>query len=171
MNGTTPPYATSRPLISPQPSPTSTATSTITVQWFPRARDWVARVVAQTEDRATIAPTERSIPPPVITNVMPTETTPITAASRRMVSALSMLANCSPAVATPTRQSANRATTSPRFRPTDELIRPPRKLLERSRPLPDIGSRTSASGLDSLTGGWAVVDPVSCSDITRHFLP
>ena len=61
-------------------------------------------MVAHTDDSATIAPTDRSMPPPVITNVMPTETTPITAASRRIVSALSMLANCSPAVATPTRQ-------------------------------------------------------------------
>ena len=67
----------------------------------PRASDWVARVVAQTEDRATIAPTDRSMPPPVITNVIPIETTPITEASRRMVSALSMLANCSPAVHDP----------------------------------------------------------------------
>ena len=30
--------------------PTTRATSTITVQWLPRASDWVARVVDQTDD-------------------------------------------------------------------------------------------------------------------------
>ena len=62
---------------------------------------WVASVVHHTERRARIAPTDRSMPPPVITKVMPTLTTPITAASRRMVSTLFGSANRSPAVITP----------------------------------------------------------------------
>ena len=62
---------------------------------------WVASVVAQTEASATIAPTDRSMPPPMITKVMPTVTTPMTEASRRMVRTLSTLAKRSPAVATP----------------------------------------------------------------------
>ena len=44
----------------------------------------VASVVDQTDASATIAPTDRSMPPPVITKVIPTDTTPMTAASRRM---------------------------------------------------------------------------------------
>jgi hypothetical protein len=115
----------------------------------------VASVVDHTDASATIAPTDRSIPPPVITNVMPTDTTPMTAASRRMVSALSTLANCCPAVATPTRQRMNSATTSPRLRPTDELISSPTKPPERSRPGPDRVSCTA--------GSWV--------DVTLHFLP
>ena len=51
---------------------------------------WVATVVHQTDESATIAPTERSMPPPMITNVMPMLTTPIVAASRRIVRALSV---------------------------------------------------------------------------------
>ena len=133
-----------RPLISPQAIPTTSATTTMTVQWLPRASDCVASVVAQTEDSATIAPTDRSMPPPVITNVIPIDTTPMTDASRRMVSALSMLANSSPAVATPTRQSTKSATTSPRFRPTDEpssrAATPPRSV-----PLPARGSWAGGS--------------------------
>ncbi len=46
-------------------------------------------MVAQTEDSATSAPTDRSMPPPMITKVIPMLTTPMTAASRRMVSTLS----------------------------------------------------------------------------------
>ena len=44
------------------------------------------------------------MPPPMMTNVMPMLTTPMTEASRRIVSRLSMLANRSPAVMTPTMQ-------------------------------------------------------------------
>ena len=62
-------------------------------------------VVAQTDASPTTAPTERSIPPAVITKVMPMETTPITDASRRMVNRLSVLANRSPAVMMPTTHS------------------------------------------------------------------
>ena len=96
-------------------------------------------MVAHTDDSATIAPTDRSMPPPVITNVIPTETTPITEASRRMVSALSMLANCSPAVQIPTRQSTNSAMTRPRLRPTEVPSSTPTNPL-RSLPVPDSDS-------------------------------
>ena len=85
----------------------------------------VAKVVAHTEDRARIAPTDRSMPPPVITNVMPMLTTPMVEASRRIVSALSMLANRSPAVTTPAAQIRPSATTRPRLRPNAPLISPP----------------------------------------------
>src|ERR687889_574586 len=77
------------PLTSPQPAPTRSAVTTMTIQWKSSAIAWVASVVAHTEDRATIAPTDRSMPPPMITNVIPMLTTPMTAASRRMVSTLS----------------------------------------------------------------------------------
>ena len=60
---------------------------------------WVASVVAQTELRAAIAPTDRSMPPPVMTNVMPMLTTPMADASLRIVRKLSTSANLSPAVA------------------------------------------------------------------------
>ena len=81
------------------------------------ARAWVASVVHHTELRARMAPTDRSMPPPVITKVMPTLTTPITAANRRMVSTLFGSANRSPAVTTPTTQSSSSATIRPRLRP------------------------------------------------------
>src|SRR3954449_4164732 len=81
------------PLTSPAPAPTSRAVTTMTIQCTFCANCWVARVVAQTEARATIAPTDRSMPPPMITKVMPTLTTPMTAASRRIVSRLSKSAN------------------------------------------------------------------------------
>ena len=47
------------------------------VSW---AISWVASVVHQTEDRARIAPTDRSMPPPMITKVIPMLTTPMVAA-------------------------------------------------------------------------------------------
>ncbi len=117
MNGTTRPYAISTPLTSPQPAPTARAAKTMAAQPKLLAIAWVARVVHQTEDRAKIAPTDRSMPPPVTTKVMPTLTTPITAASRRMVKTLLMSAKRSPAVITPAMQSRTRATTRPRLRP------------------------------------------------------
>ena len=166
MKGTTPPYATSSPLIRPQPSPTSRATSTITVQWLPRARDWVARVVAQTDDSATIAPTDRSMPPPVITNVMPIETTPITEASRRMVSALSTLANCSPAVAMPTMQRMISATTRPRLRPTDEPSSTP-MTPPRSWPVPARDSWTCSLSCVAAAACLAFLCHAALPSITR----
>ena len=70
-------------------------------------------VDAITEERATIAPTERSIPPPVITKVIPMLTTPITDASRRMVKTLLMLAKRSSADSTPTTHRSTSASTNP----------------------------------------------------------
>ena len=84
----------------------------------------MASVDAQTDERATSAPTDRSMPPPMITKVMPTLTTPITDASRRIVRTLSTEANRSPAVATPTMQRITRAMTRPRLRPSGPAIRP-----------------------------------------------
>ena len=111
-------------MTTPQPAPTSSATTTITIQWVSSAIVWVATVVHQTDDSATIAPTERSMPPPMITNVMPMLTTPMPAASRRIVSALSLDANRSPAVNAPTAQISSSATTRPALRPTLVLSTP-----------------------------------------------
>ena len=130
------------------------------VQWYSRAIVWVASVVDHTDASATIAPTDRSMPPPVITNVMPTDTTPMTAASRRIVSALSMLANCWPAVARPTRHRMNNATTRPRLRPTEDPISPPRTPRGPERPLPDSGSW--AVGVEAgAVWSWAATGVVS----------
>ena len=68
------------------------------IQWTSSAIAWVARVVAHTLARATIAPTDRSMPPPPMTKVMPTLTTPMTDAKRRIVMTLSTLPKRSPAV-------------------------------------------------------------------------
>ncbi len=74
MNGTICPKAISTPLTSPQPTPT-----TIAVKRMPaNPNSWVATVVAHTEARATMAPTDRSMPPEMMTKVTPTVTTPIT---------------------------------------------------------------------------------------------
>ena len=89
----------------------------MTIQWVSSAIVWVARVVHHTDDNATIAPTLRSMPPPVITKVIPMLTTPMTEASLRMVSTLSTSANRSPAVTVPTTQITTSATTRPRLRP------------------------------------------------------
>ena len=84
MNGTTLPYAISTPLISPAPRPTASAQTTMTNGPY----SWVASVVIHTLASATIEPTDRSMPPEMITNVMPTLTTPIAAASRSMIEML-----------------------------------------------------------------------------------
>src|SRR3954452_20324240 len=113
------------PLTSPVPAPTTRAVTTMTIQWKFSAICWVASVVAQTEESATMAPTDRSMPPPMITKVIPTLTTPMTAASRRMVSTLSTSANRSPAVTTPAMHSSASAMISPRLRPSGPASRPP----------------------------------------------
>ena len=84
----------------------------------------VASVVHHTEASATIDPTDRSMPPPMITKVIPTLTTPMTADNRRMVNRLSVEANRSPAVPRPTAHSTSRASTSPRLRPALLASRP-----------------------------------------------
>src|SRR5674476_1471282 len=92
------------------------------IQCVSSARVCVASVVAHTDASPRTEPTDRSIPPPVITNVMPMLSTPITAASRRIVMTLSTLANRSPAVLTPTTHSTAKAMTSPMLRPAPPLI-------------------------------------------------
>src|SRR6476469_8415372 len=74
----------STPLMSPAPRPTSSAHRTITHGPY----SWVASVVIHTLDSATIEPTDRSMPPEMMTNVIPTETTPMAAASRSMMETL-----------------------------------------------------------------------------------
>ncbi len=64
----------STPLTRPQPTPTTTAVKRMPAKPY----SWVATVVAHTEARATIAPTDRSMPPETMTKVMPTVTTPMT---------------------------------------------------------------------------------------------
>src|SRR5450830_347855 len=127
MNATTLPYATSAPFTSPHTVPTASAAPTMTVQLVSRAMVWVARVVAQTDESPTTAPTDRSMPPAVMTKVIPTLSTPMTAARRRIVITLSTLANRSPAVTSPTTHRAMKAITRPRLRPTD----PPKTLWNR----------------------------------------
>src|SRR3712207_3068260 len=71
----------STPLTRPAPAPTAIAHSTITTGPY----DCVASVVDHTDASATIAPTDRSMPPPMMTNVIPTLTTPMTAELTRIV--------------------------------------------------------------------------------------
>jgi hypothetical protein len=71
-------------LTSPAPVPTRIAQIAIVTGPY----DWVASVVAHTEASAMIAPTDRSMPPPMITNVMPTVMTPMVDASARMLTRL-----------------------------------------------------------------------------------
>lgn len=86
------------PLTTPAAVPTASAQSTMTIQPYWSAMVWVARVVAHTDARPSTDPTDRSMPPAVITKVMPMLSTPMIDARPRMTSALSMLANRLPAV-------------------------------------------------------------------------
>ena len=129
------------PLTRPAPAPTTIAVTTMTIQWKSSASAWVASVVAQTEDSARIAPTDRSMPPPMITNVMPTLTTPMTADSRRIVRTLSTSAKRSPAVTTPTTDRITSAMTRPRLRPTGPERNPPPEPLDDARPAAGVASR------------------------------
>ena len=70
-----------------------------------------------------------------------------------MVSALSMLANWSPAVATPTMQSSSSATTRPRLRPTDPPSRPARRDRRRAA----AACRPAAPGPESAPSGVAAL--------------
>lgn len=101
MNGTIPPYAMSTPLTRPQPSPTRTAVKRMPAKPY----SWVATVVAHTEARATIAPTDRSMPPEMMTKVMPTVTTPMTDAWVRTSWRLRVSRNWSGLVRPPIRIS------------------------------------------------------------------
>ena len=146
MKGTTRPYEMSTPLTAPAPAPTSNAVVTITIQWKSSAICSVPLVVAQTDASASTAPTDRSMPPPVITKVIPIETTPRVAASRRMVSTLSVEANRSPAVMVPTMHRISSAITRPRLRTTPGGSVRSREL-DPSGPLaPDTASSSAAAG-------------------------
>src|ERR671930_603818 len=84
-----------------QPTPTANAQNTITTG----PNDWVATVVDHTEASAITFPTDRSIPPPMITNVTPTVSTPMIDAEVRIVSRFDPVRNVS-AVLTPTTPSS-----------------------------------------------------------------
>ena len=129
----------------------------MTTQWKSCAMVCVASVEAHTEDSPMTEPTDRSMPPPVMTKVIPMLITPTIEASRRMVSRLSMLANRSPAVMTPKMHSASKAITRPRFRPVAPLSTPPRFVSALA---------TRSTRADSSAAGTVR----SCS-LTRHFLP
>jgi len=92
MNGTSRPYATSRPLMEPAIVPTASAAKIMP----PAPKLCVATVVDQTPARAMSAPTDRSMPPPMITNVIPTVTTPIAAACCRITIMLLTTQSVSP---------------------------------------------------------------------------
>jgi len=74
----------STPLISPVIAPTSKAVKTMT----PTPNCCVATVLLHTLARASRAPTDRSMPPLMITNVMPIAMTPTLEARVRTVSSL-----------------------------------------------------------------------------------
>ena len=155
----------SNPLTRPQPPPTARATSTITIQCVSSAIVWVDRVVAQTEASATIAPTDRSIPPPVMTKVMPMLTTPMTEARRRIVSMLSTLRKRSPAVTPPTMIRITRAITRPRLRPTELSMT--RANCERGSAV----STAAASTRPCSSGGGTTADDGVFWSLMRHVLP
>ena len=160
MNGAIRPYAMSTPLTSPHAAPTASAANTMTIQWMSSAMVCVATVVHHTDASATMAPTDRSMPPPMMTNVMPTLTTPMTDASRRIVSMLSMSAKRSPAVTTPTIMMSARAATRPRLRPTE---------LAMMRPTVDCGSAAVAAAAASIrrcsSGGGIADAPAPCGGV------
>jgi hypothetical protein len=103
----------STPLTSPHPAPTASAQKIMTAGPY----DWVATVVAHTDASAITLPTDRSIPPPMITIVTPTVITPMIDAEVRIVRRLPAVANVS-VVATPMTASTTSTTTRPRLRPT-----------------------------------------------------
>jgi hypothetical protein len=102
----------------------ATAATAIAANTIPRnPYDWLATVVHQTEASARIAPTLRSMPPAMITNVIPTVTTPITDAVVRMLSMLFQVRNSPGAVAVPTIASRISTTISPRLRSSPTAAR------------------------------------------------
>ncbi len=105
------------PLTSPANAPTATATSTITSQVLCDAAACTLASVATTVVSPITDPTERSMPPAVITNVMPMLMTPMIEAKRMMVRKLLTLVKRSPALIAPTSTMRARAMTSPRLRP------------------------------------------------------
>ena len=70
INGGNPPQLMRAPLTMPQPAPTASARRSATGSGWPAC----SAVPSTTPESATIDPTERSIPPERMTNVIPTAT-------------------------------------------------------------------------------------------------
>jgi hypothetical protein len=108
------------------------------------------------------------MPPPMMTNVIPMLTTPMTEASRRIVSRLLVLAKRSPAVAIPTMIRITKAMTRPAFRPAGlDMMRTSG---DSELPWPACSAATSTRLCSSGGGAPATVADVFRS-LTRHFLP
>ncbi len=102
-------------------------------------------------------PTDRSMPPPMMTKVMPTVMTPMTEACVRIVTMLSRVGNVSGWVIQPITNSTMRTTTRPRLRISPTLRKaPPRVLAVCTAALSTLAC-SSAGGL--------------CCSVTPHFLP
>ncbi len=110
----------STPLTRPQPTPTINAVKRMPAKPY----SWVATVVAHTEARATIAPTDRSMPPEMMTKVMPTVTTPTTEAWVRTSCRLRVSRNSSGLVMPPTMISAASTPSRERVRTSARAGRP-----------------------------------------------
>jgi hypothetical protein len=154
MNATTRPYAISRPLTRPAIVPTTIAVNTMPVG--PNA--CVAWVVHQTLVSATSAPTDRSMPPPMMTNVMPMAITPIAADCCSTISSLfhSWLGSrkMRGTVMAPTIQMATSTPTRPRLRRTGSLASSAHQPVRRSSvgAAPGCGA-VSVDGFRSVTPG------------------
>src|SRR6476659_8836800 len=132
------------PLTSPHPIPTNNATTTINHQVVLPASSWLATVVDHTEHNATCEPTDRSMPPPMITNVMPMDSTPVTTASVSTVRMLDAVPNRAPAVTMPMMINTTKAMIRPTCRPQGLA----RKLFPRDPP-------GRAGGFGPMPLGWA----------------
>jgi hypothetical protein len=78
MKATTLPYAMTTPLMSPARAPVAIATIAISPHQLCVDASCTAEMVATMEERPISEPTDRSMPPAMITNVMPTLITPRT---------------------------------------------------------------------------------------------
>ncbi len=108
------------------------------------ARSCTTVRVATTDASPRTEPTDRSMPPAMMTNVMPIESTPMTDACRTIVKNVFTVRKLSPAVIAPTAMIASSATMRPRLRPKG----PPR-----NRRNADCDSRGSTTTLPVVTGG------------------
>ena len=97
-------------------------------------------MVAHTEARATIAPTDRSMPPLVMTKVMPTVTTPMTEAWVRTSWRLRVSRNSSGLVMPPTTTRAARTPSSERVRTSARATRCASRVLTGRRALVGAGA-------------------------------
>lgn len=111
--------------------------------------------LATTVVRPITDPTDRSIPPAVMTKVTPMLTTPMIDAYRRIVSMFSRFRKRSPLVIAPTTRSRASAMTSPRLRPAEPRRKACAGLARTGRPC-------------SVARGFGSATFVFCS-LTRHF--